>query len=424
MFKSIIKQILNRKRSNAWITVELLLVFLLVWYMTDYFFALNCNYHLPNARHIEQTWKVNLARFPQNHPQYSAEANSGEVMEANFARILQTIRDYPGVEAVSVSNRNSAPESGALEENGYFSPDDSTNHVWGQLIRIDTKEDFFRVFGYTTNQGKTPVSISDFDWTNPNGVVVGRLVADRLFPSGSAIGKALNDNHTIIGIVDDIKRFDSERPRTAYYVPFRVDSTSLRYSVISIRSSSALTDAAFQAAFTAEMSQRLQIGNFYMQNIVSYRKLAKTGVFQSMMANISKQLSSLIVFFLLNILLCVMGTFWYRIQMRRDEIGLRKALGATGNGIRNHLLAEGLCLLTIALIPALLIEFQIVYADLNITLGRADDGRVYLPDRTALRFLITNGITWVMMATVILAAIWLPARKAAALPAAEALHYE
>jgi putative ABC transport system permease protein len=86
---------------------------------------------------------------------------------------------------------------------------------------------------------------------------------------------------------------------------------------------------------------------------------------------------------------------------------------------------EGLCLLTLALLPALLIEFQIVHAELIFTMGQnARNKGLYLPDHTMLRFLITNGITWLMMATVIVTAIWLPARKAAALPAAEALRHE
>jgi ABC-type antimicrobial peptide transport system permease subunit len=425
MLKSIFKQILNRKRSNAWITVELLMVFILVWYMTDYFFVLNYNYNIPNGRSTEHTWEVKLAEYPEIHPQYSAEANTDEALEANFARILQTIRNYPGVEAVSVSDRSSAPESGSYSTGSYFSPEDSTNHASGQMIYIDTKEDFFRVFGYTTNNGKTPVSVADFDWTNPRGIVVGRSVADRLFPNTSAIGKELNDNLVIIGIVDNIKRFASQRPQHAYYFPLRSKGNSVKYGAISIRSNSSLSDASFQEAFTTEMSNRLQTGNFYLKNMVSYSKLAKKGVMQSIMTNVSRQVSSLMIFFLLNILLCVMGTFWYRIQMRRDEIGLRKALGATCNGIRNALLAEGLCLLTIALIPALLIEFQIVHADMNITIGRTNETvGLYLPDRAALRFLITNGVTWMVMAAVIVAAIWLPARKAAALPAAEALHYE
>jgi hypothetical protein len=108
-------------------------------------------------------WQVELAEYPDVHLQYSEEANTGEALEANFARILQLIRNYPDVEVLSVSQEGSTPESGSYYGVSYFSMDDSTHTVDGQEIRIDTKEDYFRVFGYTTDNGKTPVSTGDFD---------------------------------------------------------------------------------------------------------------------------------------------------------------------------------------------------------------------------------------------------------------------
>ena len=73
----------------------------------------------------------------------------------------------------------------------------------------------------------------------------------------------------------------------------------------------------------------------------------------------------------------------------------------------------------------MLIEYQFVHADLIDTLGRqqAPDPR-FLPDRTFLRFLITNAITFALILIVIVSAIWLPARKGASLPPADALHYD
>ena len=121
----------------------------------------------------------------------------------------------------------------------------------------------------------------------------------------------------------------------------------------------------------------------------------------------------------------MIGTFWYRISLRRNEIGLRKAMGASRISIHYSLIIEGVWLLIIIVIPAMLIEYQFVHADLIDTLGRqqAPDPR-FLPDRTFLRFLITNAITFALILIVIVSAIWLPARKGASLQPAEALHYE
>jgi putative ABC transport system permease protein len=112
------------------------------------------------------------------------------------------------------------------------------------------------------------------------------------------------------------------------------------------------------------------------------------------------------------------------VNIRREEIGLRMALGSSRKGIKGLLIVEGLLLLTLITLPALLIEWQFVHAGLIETYGKGYSQVTYLPDRIFLRFLITNGLTWLLMAIVIVISIWLPARRASLLAPADALHYE
>ena len=72
-----------------------------------------------------------------------------------------------------------------------------------------------------------------------------------------------------------------------------------------------------------------------------------------------------IAFFLLNVLLGVVGTFWYRTQQRSAEIGLRMAMGATRKGIFWQLVKEGLALLTIAFIPSAAIFANLLYMEVT-----------------------------------------------------------
>ncbi|MCD8267851.1 MAG: FtsX-like permease family protein [Parabacteroides sp.] len=99
-------------------------------------------------------------------------------------------------------------------------------------------------------------------------------------------------------------------------------------------------------------------------------------------------------------------------------------MGATSQSILWQFFVEGLCLLAIVTLPALLIEMQFVYAGMIDTLGQDEVNPIYLPDRTLLRFFLTNCITWVVLACIILMAIWIPARRASRMVPAEALHYE
>jgi len=102
MLKSIFTQIWNRKQSNSWIIIELILVFCLTWYITDFFFVLIYNYNLPSTRDVNHTWQINVAEYPANSPLYKAEEDNPEAMEANFNRILQMIKNHPDVESLAI----------------------------------------------------------------------------------------------------------------------------------------------------------------------------------------------------------------------------------------------------------------------------------------------------------------------------------
>lgn len=49
---------------------------------------------------------------------------------------------------------------------------------------------------------------------------------------------------------------------------------------------------------------------------------------------------------------------------------------------------------------------------------------LYWPAILPLRFLLVNILTWILLAIVILLAVWLPASKAAEMEPAEALRYD
>jgi hypothetical protein len=441
MIRSIFVQLWNCRKANLSVFLELLCVFGLLWYITDFLFVYTHNRLVPDFRNTEHTWRVNVGILPPGHPEYRAEENEPQAMYDNFHRLLRIMQDNPEVETVGVMAHFALPGNGSYRGRSYYSLSDTSRHVNGQSMEIHTAAgtDYFHVFRHTRGEGAAPASVNDFDWTQPRAVVVSRSVAEALFPNGNAIGQQIvhdlkqsSTPMTVIGVVDDTKRFDYLRTRHAVYIAITgMDEWELNmwrlFPAIVVRSHASIPDRIFAESFAAAMENDLRAGNFFFKNMLSCRKIAKDmeasfGVSSDLQVRIY-----LMAFFLLNILLCVLGTFWYKVNLRRSETGLRKAMGAGKASIRNAFFIEGLCLLTFAALVAMAIEMQFVAAGLIDTLGKGGDGdtdRIYLVDRTALRFLITNGLTFLILATVILTAIAIPARRAAALHPVEALHYE
>jgi len=375
---------------------------------------------------------VNIDQYSADQTQFIDGEDDPEAILANYNRILHLIQNYPGVEAVSVSYYGTAPGSGNWSGRTFTNPQDTTKIINGQYIWIDPGRDFFKVFAYSKDKSKQPVSVDDFDWNHPKSLVISRMIEERLFPGESALGKDIimtmghevDSAYKITGVVNDIKRFDYSRPQATFYVPVRLTSESIKDAEISIRSSAQISDPVFLEGFKKEMGSSLQIGNFYLKNVSSYNYIHDR---MKRMFGVSNEIEThfyMMAFFLVNILLCVMGTFWYRVSVRKEEIGLRMAIGSSCSDIRKLLFMEGICLLTVVVLPAMFIEYQFVHAGLINTYGGGSSAGNYLPDKTFLRFCITNLITWVILAVVILAAIWFPAYKASSMTPAEALHYE
>ena len=55
-------------------------------------------------------------------------------------------------------------------------------------------------------------------------------------------------------------------------------------------------------------------------------------------------------FLIINVALGLFGVLWYNINKRRAEIGLRRAVGASGNSVTKQLIGEALVLATFSLI--------------------------------------------------------------------------
>jgi putative ABC transport system permease protein len=157
-------------------------------------------------------------------------------------------------------------------------------------------------------------------------------------------------------------------------------------------------------------TQDLSQGNVYVTNFTSIddmRDECQRGIDTS-----QRDLVICAVFLLVAVFLGFLGSFWFRTQQRVPEIALRKVNGATQWQIFSRLISEGLVLLLISAIIFTPLYFYIATSDI-ISTGFTATSK--LPEYMAY------AATLAVLAAMIVAGIWFPARKAMKVEPANAL---
>ncbi|MCD8029962.1 MAG: ABC transporter permease [Bacteroides sp.] len=192
-----------------------------------------------------------------------------------------------------------------------------------------------------------------------------------------------------------------------------LDESRLVYYELCLRTRSG-TAPGFEDRLRQDFESHYRSGNLFIKGIQSMETVRHR--FQLDEMNELRNYLWGVGFLLVNIFLGLLGTFWFRTQQRRSELALRMSFGSTRRQIFSYLLKEGLLLLVLATFPAILVDHVLATNEYNSWLN----GHYF----EAGRFVITLGITFVLIAITIVAGIWYPARQAMSIQPAEALHEE
>lgn len=416
MIKHLLKQIWTQRAVNAWLWLELLVVAVCLAYVTDYLYVTAKIYYSPLGTDVEHVYRVDLAEVAPESKEYLATENDSTRTEHLFD-VLARLRAYPGVEAVSVSdgshpyNQRSMSGSRGID----------TTWVHAYIYRVSPE--FFRVFRITDKQGQISPLVSAATQQN---VWIASAESERQFAQSGVVaqGSGIKEwgeeepHRTVAAICEDVRFNDFNPVYPVYYECYSeaeiVNTRGVR-TEFCVRVSPEADDAGFASRFRKDLKTQLRLGNIHLLEITSFGDIRDNYYRSGGQINDVKTRLAALGFLLVNILLGVVGTFWIRTQQRRAEVGLRLALGSSHTGIRRLLMFEGLLLLGLAAIPALIISLNLGWADLL--------GSDLLPF-TITRFIMVEAITLILMGLMIVAGIYLPARQAMKIQPAEALREE
>lgn len=422
MIRHIFKIIWNERKTNAWITLEYILVFCVLWFCVDYLFYMGKCYFEPNGFDIENTYEINMREKPDNA--YPAEDGQTEEIDkqALAMTFLNRVKNYPGVESVSFSKWGAPFGWSNYMSSFYFNGD--TTDMAGLRMRW-VSDGFFEVFKMKTSAidfsqwgipGTHPVVISPSRNGKFGSPEYSRELSEIKKLTSTHIDKTV---YTVVGTTDKIKDSYFNSFFSNMIQPLKKDEYNLSDMQIYIRVSPK-ADKGFAERFTRDMREQLMLGPYFMASIFSTPESARTINWPTDKLN---GIYAITAFLILNIFLGIIGTFWYRTQARRSEVGLRLALGATSQGVKRMIFGETLLILFIASVAGINICLNIGQTELlmllDIPISNRMDAGIGV-EQEFINYLLTFGL----LAAVSLIAVWYPARQAAKIPPAEALRDE
>lgn len=417
MWKQLFHQIWNQRRANSWLWVELSIVTVLLWYGIDLAYNFEGAARQPKGYDTDDVFELSVQTKPASQLDPADRQRAGE----DFTYLYNLIKEYPGVEEVC-AYYGSVPYSDASMVEGYASHADSARTVHAYIRYVSAS--YFRVFRLKPLAGQ----LDEAHWNAaeyPVPVLMSEDLADSLYhprtPS-EALGQTcfnpyylqkeehLETNYRVQAVLPRHKLDDYERYEPFIYQP----ATPQYWQAVAIRVSPRHA-AGFAERFRRDMQPVFDRGAFYLGDIRSYADMKAAYDIGQGTVNYLNTVYAVAAFFLFNVFLCVLATFWYRTRKRRCEIALRMAMGSSRRAVMCHLLGEGGMLLLVAAVPALFVAFNMQVADLTVhTLVDASWGRF------AACFV---GAVFVL-AVVIALGVWYPARQAMRIRPAEALHDE
>lgn len=415
MIVHLLKIIRAQFRSNLWILAELMVVFVALWIMIDYFITQYTLYHRPVGFETDRVYQAVVSLRSSDSPQFVVYPEDSEEPKQNFDRIVERIRQHPDVEAVALS-MYSLPYSYSNSSNGLQK--DSVE----QFVRTYwVTPAYFQVFHITPAAGGLPEELEQR--IQQPGLIISADIAQLFFHRTNVVDEELasgEDTMKIVAVTEPVRNdeYNEKNPFAWFRLLSNDEIESERdcmVTQITFRIRPNVETAGFEERFMKEMRRQLQAGNFWVSDVQRYNDIREQFLEKTSNSSGQQVISSVMLFLLVNVFLAVIGSFWFRVNRRKEELGLRMAMGSSRTGLLRFTITESLLLLTLAALPALFICGNLMYADL-VSASAADE--------RLLRFFEVSLITWLLLAFIIVLGVWYPAQKAARIAPADALRAE
>ncbi len=388
MILHLFKMIMNRKKENFFLLLQLFVSFIALFLFIGLNLKKFSNYFKPLGYSYEDAWLVKLDF--QSLPEEKKLEYSRVIKEK-----LQSIKE---IEEISATQVVPFMDWGREEKITY-------NKQVSTALAFEVDGHYQEVLNIKLLDGRW---FSGKDYAlNSIPIVITKDLAERDFKNEDPIGKTImiaGKPAIIIGISETLRENTSANPSPGFFMPLK--STANTYLLKSKSTDNLLLlEDKIRKAITSVNASEIQI----KQNI----SLTLIKKFAHKMDYIQLCIALLVFGFLIvNVFLGISGVFSYKLSKRKAEVGLRVIMGASPFDILKQLLGESMVLTTLGILPGVLIAVQLLIMQ-------------YLdPFMNGYYGILSIVLSALFLYLLMLSCAFYPSLKAARLSPAEALHEE
>ncbi len=334
MLKHLFKLIWNKRKQNFLFLSEILISFMVIFAVFSFLTFYYQNYSKPRGFDYKQVWAINY-----DNGYATKNSDSLQILYTNLRHALEVM---PQIEAVTFASAN-YPYSHSTMNTGVYKNGKKFDGVNYYTIG----ENYEKVWKVSLLAGRW--FNADDAVSKDKAVVINETLKTAMFGNGNAIGQAISDYENkgkmkVIGVVQDTKSNGDYWP-AGNALFNRLDTGYLKNThdiLIKVRTTA---DATFESQLYKFMTSTFKNSTIEIQHLSEMRD-------EKNEVTVIPMIIFMIIagFLIINVALGLFGVLWYNINKRRGEIGLRRAIGASGQSVSYQLVLESLILATLSLI--------------------------------------------------------------------------
>jgi predicted permease len=336
----------------------------------------------------------------------SYERRPAEQVPAYYRALLERLAAVPGV--VAVGGAKNLPLRGTGEDRGVIVPG-STDGAGDRPIRVPALHvtaDYFRAMGIPLRAGRAFTPADDSE--SPPVWIVNESFARQHWPNESAVGKTVRMGPLaiqIVGVVGDVRQVSlAEPPQPMAFIHYPQNMRSpIGLAIRTTGDPLRYVNAIREAIWTLDRDQTIT------------RIETMSSIIGGTVARPRLLAMLLVLFGVMGLSLGALGIYGvlaYAVSQRRQEIGVRVALGASPRSVLGPIVGQGMALALVG------VAIGVAGA---MALSRVMTAVLYAIRPTDPATFAT--VVAVLLGTALVAS-WLPARRALRIDPVQALRYE